>query len=272
VTGFLLASGAVALGNAPLGLVAIALIELVTMASVVLRVGKGLPAKPRNGRSWRSIARETWATDILRERSYVWLLTSRLLFLMAGGILYGLSVTYLKEVFGFTEDEAGSTFIFLVAAIVVGSAVAIVPASRASDRIGRKPIIYAACLFGGIGVGITALAPTLPIAVVGAAVYGTAAGTFLSVDWALMTDIIPRASAGRYMGLSNVATGSSGLLASVVGGFVHDLVRFTVSTPAGPRVAFLVGVVLYVLAALALRPVVEPRRRGPATGAEPLPA
>ena len=66
VTGFLLVSLSVYLGVMELSLVAVALVELVTMASVVLKVGKGMPPKPRHGKSWREIAREAWATDILR--------------------------------------------------------------------------------------------------------------------------------------------------------------------------------------------------------------
>ena len=39
-----------------------------------------------------------------------------------------------------------------------------------------------------------------------------------------MTDIIPKASSGRYMGLSNVATASAGVLAIAVGGTLMDVV------------------------------------------------
>jgi MFS family permease len=277
VTGFLLASVASMLGYLPLALIAVAVVELVTMVSVVMGVGRGLPPRPRAGKSWVAVAKETWATDILAQRSYVWLVASRLFFLMAGGILYAFAVTYLKRVFDYTEAESGLAFIFLIMAVVVGSAIAIIPASRVSDRIGRKKVIWAASFFGAVGVGITALAPTVPIGILGAAVYGTAAGTFMAVDWALMTDIIPRASAGRYMGLSNVATGSSGLLAGVVGGLVLDWVTNGAVGPsspnwaAGPRASFLVAVALYVVAALLLVPVVEPHRKKQPEK-EPLPA
>jgi MFS family permease len=81
------------------------------------------------------------------------------------------------------------------------------------------------------------------------------------VDWALMTDIIPRASAGRYMGMSNVATGSAPLFAAAIGGLVLDTVASSVSPAAGARAAFMTGVVLFLIAAVLLRPVVEPRRR-----------
>jgi MFS family permease len=81
---------------------------------------------------------------------------------------------------------------------------------------------------------------------------------FLSVDWALMTDIIPKASAGRFMGISNVATGSSTLLAVASGGIVLDLVNAVAGVGAGPRAAFLLGLAYYVVAAILLRPVKEP--------------
>ncbi len=264
VVGNIVGVGLISLGailsSRPLAILAVAVVELVTMAGVVIHVGQGLPPKPRQGKSWKLIALETWGTDILRERSYVWLVTSRLFFLMAGGILFALAQPYLKLVFGYTEAEAGVAIMAMLVAVAAGSLAGIVPASRLSDRIGRKPIIYLGCLVGAVGVGMCALAPNVAVAVVGAGLYGTAAGVFIAVDWALMTDIIPRSSAGRYMGLSNVATGSAPLLAGVVGGLVLDAVSTAGGEALAPRVAFVVAVSLYGLAALLLVPVVEPRR------------
>jgi MFS family permease len=148
--------------------------------------------------------------------------------------------------------------------------VAILPASRLSDRIGRKPIIFAACAFAAGGSAVIALAPSVPVALLGAAFFGAANGSFLAVDWALMTDIIPRASAGRYMGMSNVATGSAQPLSMAIGGIVLDLVTRAGAEPLSPRVVFLLAVVSFAVAAVALRRVVEPRRR--AAALEPMPA
>ena len=210
VTGFLLVALSVGLDVMPLSLVAVALVELVTMASVVLKVGKGMPPKPRRGKSWSTIAREAWATDILRERSYVWLLVSRLLFLLGRRACRELRRDLPQSCPRHVEGRGELDVHRRLAAVVVASALAILPASRLSDRVGRKPLIFAACAGGAVGAAIIALTPSIPIAIVGAALFGAANGSFLAVDWALMTDIIPRASAGRYMGMSNVATGSAG--------------------------------------------------------------
>ena len=260
VTGFLLVSLSVGFGVMPLSLVGVALVELVTMASVVLRVGNGLPPKPRQGKSWGRIAREAWATDILRERSYVWLLVSRLLFLMGGALLVNFVVIYLGRAFGMSKEEANGMYVVLLLVVIAANVIAILPASRLSDRVGRKPLIWAGCAVGGAGVAIIALAPSIPVALGGAALFGAANGTFLAVDWALMTDIIPRASAGRYMGMSNVATGAATPLSIATGGIVLDLVTSAGNEPLSPRVVFIIGVALYALAAATLKPVVEPRR------------
>ena len=260
VTGFLLVSLAVGLHRMELAIYAVAIVELVTMVAVVVRVSPGLPPLDRAGRSWLEIAKTAWGTDILRERSYVWLVASRLFFLMGGAMLVNLVITYLKQSHGQTVEEANGTNLVILVIVVIANLLAIVPSARVSDRIGRKPVIYASCVVGSLGLVIAALAPTIPMALVGAALFGASAGTFLAVDWALITDIIPRANSGRYMGLSNVATGSSTVFAVMTGGLVLDLVNNVFGIGTGPRAAYLLGAVYYLVSIVLLRPVVEPAR------------
>ena len=263
VTGFLLVSLAVGLGRMELAIAAVAIVELVTMVAVVVRVSPGLPPMDRAGRSWVEIAKTAWGTDILRERSYVWLVASRLFFLMGGAMLVNLVITYLKQSHGQTIEQANGTNLVILVIVVIANLLAIVPSARVSDRIGRKPVIYASCLVGSAGLAIAAIAPSIPVALVGAALFGASAGTFLAVDWALITDIIPRANSGRYMGLSNVATGSSTVFAVMTGGLTLDLFNNLFGLGTGPRAAYLLGAVYYLVAIVLLRPVVEPDRRTP---------
>lgn len=268
VLGFALASIANTQGNVGLAIFAIAAVEVVTMISVVVKVSNGPPAKSREGRSWLSIAAETWGTDILQEKSYIWLLASRLFILMGGAAVLNFVYLYLADSHGLTQQEAGAAFLQMLGAATVASLLSIVPASRLSDRIGRKPVIYACSVLGAIGLAIIATAPTVLVATIGAALFGASQGTFLSVDWALMTDIIPKASSGRYMGLSNVVTASSTTIAVIIGGPLIDAVNKSVGIGAGPRWEVALGILYFLLGSLALRPVTEPhRRRG---GPEPV--
>jgi MFS family permease len=257
IVGFGLGAVANIKGNVGLALIAVAVIELVTMASVVIRVPDGPPARPRRGRSWRSIAAETWGTDILRETSYMWLLASRLLILMGGACLVNFVVLYLTDVHGLTQEEAGNAQLLMLGAAAIASMAAIIPSARLSDRIGRKPVIFASTGLGAVALIIAAVAPSIPIAVVAAAIFGGSQGTFLAVDWALMTEIIPKAASGRYMGLSNVATQSSTTIAVIVGG----LLLGALGPGVGERVILFVGVGYYALGALSLRAVIEPPRK-----------
>jgi MFS family permease len=189
---------------------------------------------------------------------------------MGGAMLVNYILTYLKQTHGLGEEAANTTNLVLLVTIILANVLAIVPSARISDRIGRKPVIYASCVIGCTGVTLAALAPDIPLAIVGGALFGASAGTFLAVDWALMTDIIPKAASGRYMGLSNVATTASTLLAVASGGLVLDAVNAAYGLGTGPRAAYLLGAAYYVIAAVALRPVVEPAPRaghaGTATG------
>jgi MFS family permease len=260
VTGFLIGAIATTTHNYALGVVALGIVELVTMLSVVLRVRLGPPAKARGGRPWRSIAAEAWGTDILRERSFLWLVASRLAILMAGATLTQLATFYLARSMGLDEHDTGLVLIPLVGLVALGTVVSVVPSARISDRVGRKPVIWVSCAVGAIGLAIVASAPNLPMAYLGALLYGVSAGIFLAVDWALMTDIIPKASSGRYMGLSNVATASAGVLAIALGGTLMDVVGGPNADGSGPRAALWLGVCLLGVGALLLRPVDERRR------------
>jgi MFS family permease len=269
VVGFALAAIANTQGNVGLAVIAVATIELVTMLSVVLRVPNGPPPKPRNGRSWASVAAETWGTDILREKSYLWLLASRLFILMGGAAVLNFILFYLPDVHSLNQAETGGAFLTMLVAATVVSVLSIVPASRLSDRYGRKPVIYVCTGLGALGVGLIAIAPSVAVATVGAAIFGASQGTFLAVDWALMTDIIPRAASGRYMGLSNVVTASSTTIAVAVGGVVLDGLNRSAGIGIGDRVEVALGVGYFVIGALALMPVHEPARRSTLAGVAP---
>ena len=261
ILGYVVGAIAVGTNQFGLGLVVLGAIELATMFSVVIRVNDGRPPLRRGGRSWLAIAGSAWGSDILQERSYLFLVASRLFILIAGGLLTNHVVFYLVQTQGLSQSETTVPQLVMLGVVVIGNLVAIVPSARISDRVGRKPVIWVSCAIGAIGIAIIAVAPSIPVAIAGAGLYGVSAGTFLAVDWALMTDIIPKASSGRYMGISNVATGSAGTLAQLIGGaVVMDLVNRAAGYGAGPRATMALGVLCFALGALLLRPVDERRR------------
>ncbi|MGC8635078.1 MAG: MFS transporter [Candidatus Limnocylindrales bacterium] len=249
------------LGNPRLVVVPIMAVELGAAALTLWRVREGPVGMPREGRSFWQIARRTWSTDILAERSYVWLLASRLFLLMGGGTVTAVGFFYMQDAFGLDQAAAlGDTF--LAGALVVGfGALATLPAGRLSQRVGRKRTITAAATLGLLGMACVALAPAVNLALAAIVPIGMGVGAFLAVDWALLADIVPKAASGRYMGLSNVVTAGSGALAAAVGLGLVDAGNAAFGFGAGPRLAFAAGAIDFLVGALLLTRVVERRRQ-----------
>jgi MFS family permease len=255
--------------------IALGIVEFLTAMGTVLFVREGARARDRRGRSWLDVARSAWGTDILRERSFVFLVLSRLTFFAGVNALLGWVIVYFNQTLRLTTEDKALLVPLTNIVVAIVTVIATFPSARASDRIGRKPVIYVACLIGGVGLAVVAFAPAYPIFLVGAVLLGGAAGTFLAVDWALMTDIIPKAASGRYMGMSNIAVAASGALAGWVVGPLIDIVGgHELQRPEGPRVAMAVAVTFFALAAVFLRRV-DPRPRDARPGevaAPPAPA
>jgi MFS family permease len=244
-----------------LALLAIGVLEFSLAALTFVFVSDGPPGQPRNGRSWLSIAREAWGVDVLHERSFLRLTVVRFLFLMGTGIFINVSLWYLRDSLGQTE-EGDQTFWGLMAlgGLALATVMSAIPAARISDRVGRKPVIWAACLIAAAGIAVIAVAPTPPIAVVGLSVMGVGSGAYLAVDWALMTETIPLTTSGRYMGLANIANSIAtpvGLL--IAGPMLIDTFTRAGMIDVGPRAALAMGVPALALAAIVLVGV-HPRR------------
>jgi MFS family permease len=241
--------------------IALGVVEFLTAMGTVFFVREGARARERRGRSWLEIARSAWGMDILRERSFVFLVLSRLMFFAGVNALLGWVIVYFNQTLRLTTEDKALLVPLTNVVVALVTVIATFPSARISDRIARKPVIYVACAVGGIGLLVVAFAPAYPTFRAGAILLGAAAGTFLAVDWALMTDIIPKAASGRYMGISNIAVAAAGALAGWVVGPLVDIVgQHDQQLPEGPRVAMAVAVTFFVLAAVFLRRV-DPRPR-----------
>jgi MFS family permease len=264
VFGTILGTGIATLGQLTdtvvLSTIALGVVELGTMVLLVLTVDEGGSAPPRT-RGWLEVARSAWGTDILRERSVLWLLLVRLLFLGAYAVTRFVAA-YFEDSHGMTRDDA--TLYLFAGTLVVGvmTAAAAIPGGRLSDRYGRRPVIWTAAGVVALGLVGVAAAPTPELGIAAFVPFGIGMGIFLSADWALMADVIPKHTAGRYMGILNAGTAMAGPAYLVVAGPLRDVFDVDV----GPRVAIGIGVVYVAGAALALTRV-DPTRREAEGGA-----
>jgi MFS family permease len=169
---------------------------------------------------------------------------------------------YFSDVFfrGAALSSVPATY-GMVGVVAVVTGLVTWPAGRLSDRLGRRPMILAASLtaavallllaFGGVRVlpdglllsigGAVGLPPLAVQATLVGVPAGIGFGTFLSVGWALMADIVPRDRAGLFMGFANIATTGAGVLARPIGGILVDTFNARppiLGMPGGYVVAF----------------------------------
>ena len=245
--------------------VTVGAIELVTMLITVVRV-PDRPGAPTD-QTLAQRARAAWGTDILAERDFVWLLVSRLFVLIGLTTLLPFGVFYIQNALGMSADEAATAVNPLLGILLLVALLTSVPGGRLSTRIGRKPVIYIAVAAGTLSAALMAVVPSYPLLLGAIVPLGACLGVFLAVDWALMTDIIPKAESGRYMGISNVVTAGSGLLANASGALLAAAVILaTRNAGLGYRSIMLLMVVEFAIGAWALSHVREPGRGRVAEG------
>jgi MFS family permease len=220
----------------------------------------GVSDRRRTAASEHPIGRSillSFAIDTRRYRDFAWLMVSRLFFLMAPVGISTYAFNFIRYTFHYSEGKASLYASALQAVVVIFAAVFCMTAGFLAERYGKKRLIAAACLIGATGSSLLILAPSLPWILAFGLIVGVSLGIFLSVDWAFMTDLIPKAEAGRYMGVSNIATASAGLIARPLLGPVIDAFNNNRTSAIGYRVMFGIVTGFFLIALLTLRPVRE---------------
>jgi len=129
--------------------------------------------------------------------------------------------------------------VFAVAAIA--QALFLGPAGRATDRIGRRPLLIAAGLITGLGALATPFAPTIWVLTAILAVYGLGSAMHATAPTAVVGDVI-----GRAGGLPIAIFSMTSDLGTIAGPLVAGKVADDWNTPA----AFTIGAGLLLLGSL----------------------
>jgi MFS family permease len=153
---------------------------------------------------------------------------------------------------------------FVTAGVGVGALVGSLVASGLVARFGRGPVMLAANLGAGVGLGLVGLAPNVVTAVLAYSVAALAISVW-NVPWgALRQQIVPPRIFGRVLGIIRMLTWGLFPIATVLGGWVA---RVSLQLP------FVIGGVVSVVAAcVAAHLIVVGTRRAGAEHEEPTPA
>ncbi len=172
-----------------------------------------------------------------QDGDFAWVLVTRALVMMGIYTVLSFIQPFLVNVtFGGNSNKGETISGFFIDIVIVTAALSTAFAGTLSDRYGRKRMVYLSGAFmavvGAIFVLTQLLLPGLavPVTFASAAVFGLGYGSYVSVDWALVSDVLPsEAHYSRDMGIWNVALTAPQVLSYVIGAFV--ITAFAIGGP-----------------------------------------
>lgn len=211
-TGLATATGGIAAGYA-----ACAVFALVGVLPYVLRYRDLLlGVADRPAWSWRSFARGFWLSP-RRYPDFAWAWLTRFLINLSNALVLLYLLYYLRDRLlphsrtrssgGTPIDDPEQGVLILTAVDSVALLATVVVGGVWSDHVGRrKPFVMWSGALMAAATALLAGWQTWTGAIVVAALLGVALGVFMSVDFALMTDVLPEArDRGKDLGVINVA-------------------------------------------------------------------
>src|SRR3990172_4855605 len=222
-------------------------VYIIALAVTAWSVGEGL--------------RATFSVDFRAHPAFGWWFANRTLFWAGFLALNTFLLFYLIDVVGMSEGGAQKFIGILSTILRVALVLVSLPSGWLSDRIGRKPLVVFAGLLAAIGTGVLLSVRSEALLTVAGLIIGAAVGTFLAANWALVTDIVPREEAARYLGVANIATAGGSAIARFLGGALIDsLNRATGTLNVGYLTVFGLALAFFILSAIVILSMPTPRR------------
>jgi len=197
----------------------------------------------------------TIGKEARQHSSFIWWIVNRLLFMAAITSLQGFALFFLEYAFKITSEQASSLTGSLIYMVGIFTLLSALPAGWLADRIGHKLLVGISGIIAAVGCTLllgTIWVPNLSLIYVAGIILGIGTGLFMTVNWAMGTNLVPSEEAGRYLGISNLAGAGAGMIGSGIGGPIADYLNL--STPGlGYFAIFAAYVVLFALSTVCLR-------------------
>jgi MFS family permease len=206
--------------NNPVFIMLFIIVLLAASSSITILWTKEAPSTFPGRPNWNDLASQ-FSIDVRRHADYWWLIAQRALFLMGVYGVQAFAEYYLLDVLHVPDPVQATGQ--LLAAIAAGVLLLVLVGGWLTDRVGAKQILYlaGATTAGGILLFLfMSTARGLPLA---GSVLGGGIGLFLTSNWALVNRLAPMGEAGKFLGLTNLATAGASALVRLQGPLVDLL-------------------------------------------------
>jgi MFS family permease len=184
---------------------------------------------------------------------YWWLIAERAAFLLGVYGLQAFGQYYLQDAFDVPDpaQAAGK----LLSIIGAGTIVFVIAGGWLADRLGPKRLLLAASALASAGMLMMPASTDLGGLYGAGSLIGAGMGLFLTSNWTLANRMAAPSQAGRYMGLTNIATAGAAALARLEGPVVDHLNSARPGAWLGYQAIFIFGAVCIILSTLFLSKV-----------------
>ena len=210
------------------------------------------PTQRDQGLDWKSL-REKFRIDLSQHSSYSWLIAERLLFLLG---IYGIQAFaqyYLQDVLRVPDPpkQTGD----LLAALTITMVVLVLLSGGLTDKHGAKRVLSIGTWISAAGMLLMLFAADMRGLIIFGSVLGAGIGLFLTSNWALANSLAPQQEAGKYLGLTNLATAGAAALSRLEGPILDGLNAAWPGAWVGYRGLFIFGAVCMLLSLFLLRKI-----------------
>lgn len=143
---------------------------------------------------------------------------------------------------------AGAAVLGIIAALLSG---------HLSDDLGRVPILRGSVLIAALGILGVAVLPTLLTTAIAGVLVVIGIGSFMAVNWALISESIPDGKGAQYFALANIATAGASALAGLFGPLADAVNAITPGNSYS--IAFIIGAAISLTT---LRPLYSESHQG----------
>ena len=204
----------------PTTIMIVVMVVLAASAVVTFLTIKEKPTSEKKLNHNRVSFKEIFQIDLAGNRNYFRLITSRFVFLIG---IYGVQTFvqyYIRDVMGAANPIQATGD--LMAALAVALVICALAGGWLSDRIGARNVVAGASVIAAAGSFLLIFARDLGTLTIYGGLLGAGIGFYLTANWALASKLAPKAEAGKFLGLTNLATAGASAV-SKLGGFPIDL-------------------------------------------------
>lgn len=199
---------------------------------------------------WRAFFSGFWVNP-RKSPDFFWAFTARFLFMLGYFVVSAYGLYILTDYIGMGLTEAAGAQVTLTLAGLVPTLVAVAVSGWWSDKIRRRKVfIYASSAIMVASLSFPLLMPNMTGMLLMNVIIGFGFGFYMSVDTALMTEVLPGGGkdAGKDLGILNIATNIPQAMSAAVAGLI-------ITALGGYAMLFVFAMVFVVIAAFAVAPI-----------------